>query len=86
MRVSDSPQLPEEVPVGQKEIDLAPHPVVGLVLQEGEAEKSYPALSLESLGHFLGVRMQGSCLAVIEQDGDATRDLYKELSKGYKIK
>ena len=29
----------DEVPVGTKEIDLAPHPVVGLVLEAGVVEK-----------------------------------------------
>ena len=38
------------------EVDLAPHPVVGLVLQEGDAEKFSQALSVESLDP--GSRMQ----------------------------
>ena len=33
-----------------KEVDLAPHPVVGLVLQEGDAEMFPQALGFESLG------------------------------------
>ena len=36
-----------------KEVDLAPHPVVGLVLKEGDAEKFPQALGLESLDHFI---------------------------------
>ena len=35
-----------------KEVDLAPHPVVDLVLQVGNREKFPPALSLESLDPF----------------------------------
>ena len=33
-----------------KKVDLAPHPVVGLVLQVGDAEKFPQALDFESLG------------------------------------
>ena len=36
----------------QKEADLAPHPVVGLVLQVGDAEKFPQALGFEGLGPF----------------------------------
>ena len=35
-----------------KEVDLAPHPVVGLVLQVGDAEKFPHALGFESLDLF----------------------------------
>ena len=38
-----------------KEVDLAPHPVVGLVLQVGDAEKFPQALSFEGLIPFLSV-------------------------------
>ena len=35
-----------------KDVDLAPHPVVGLVVQVGDAEKSHQALGFESLHLF----------------------------------
>ena len=35
-----------------KEVDLAPHPVVGLVLQAGDAEKFPRALGFEALDRF----------------------------------
>ena len=38
-----------------KETDLAPHPVVGLVLQVGDAEKFSQALGFEGLDPFLRV-------------------------------
>ena len=41
------------------EVDLAPHPVVGLVLQEGDAEKFSQALGFENLDPFLRVIKQG---------------------------
>ena len=51
---------PEEVPVGgQGEVDLAPNPVVGLVLQAGNAEKFPEAVGLKkqtNLCPFLRVR------------------------------
>ena len=44
-----------------KEDDVAPHPVVGLVLQVGNAVKFPQALGLESLDPLLRVNKQGSC-------------------------
>ena len=38
-----------------KGVDLAPHPVVGLVLQVGDAEKFSQAPGFEGLGPFLRV-------------------------------
>ena len=35
-----------------KEVDLTPHSIVGLVLQEGDAEKFSQALVFESLDPF----------------------------------
>ena len=52
-----------------KEVDLAPHPVVRLVLQVEIAEKFSLDLSLESLDSFLRVSKQGPCFTL-------TRDLY----------
>ena len=55
-----------------KEVDLAPHPVVGLVLQVGDAEKFPQALCLDSLNPFLRVSKQGPCLTAVEEDSDRT--------------
>ena len=49
MQASLSRQLPEEVLWTHKEVDLAPHLVVGLVLQVGNTEKFPHALGFESL-------------------------------------
>ena len=48
-----------------KEVDLALHPVVGLVLQGRDAEKFPQALGFESLGSFLRVSQQGPCFPTI---------------------
>ena len=42
-----------------KVVDLAPHPLVGLVLQVGDAEKFPHAAGFESLDPFLRVRCRG---------------------------
>ena len=52
-----------------KETDRAPHPVVGLVLQVGDAEKFPQALGFRRLDPFLRVSKQGPCLTAIEEDG-----------------
>ena len=57
-----------------KEVDLTPHPVVGLVLQIGDAEKFPQALGFKSLDPFLKVSKHGPCSTAIEED-EATRDL-----------
>ena len=49
-----------------KETDLAPHPVVGLVLQVGDAEKFPRALGFESLAQFFRSSKQGPCFTAIE--------------------
>ena len=41
-------------------MDLAPHPVVGLVLHVGDAEKFPQALGFESLDPFLQSQLAGS--------------------------
>ena len=54
----------------RREVDLAPHPIVGLVLKVGDAEKFPQALKdLKSLEPFLRVSQQGLCLTAIEEDG-----------------
>ena len=42
-----------------KEVDLAPHLVVGLVLQVGETEKRPQTLGFESMDPFFRVSKQG---------------------------
>ena len=64
-----------------KEVDLAPHPVVGLVLQVGEAEKLPQALGLESLDPFLGAGQQDPCLTAMDEDGDEKRLVQSELAR-----
>ena len=44
-----------------KGVDLALHPVAGLVLQVGDAEKFPQALGFEGLDPFLRVSKQGPC-------------------------
>ena len=51
-----------------KEVDLAPHPAVGLVLQVEDAEKFPQALSFKSLDPFFRVSKQGPCFTTIEED------------------
>ena len=55
-----------------KEVDLAPHPVVGLVLQVGDAEKFPCAFGFESLDPFFRVSKQGPCVTAAEKDGGVT--------------
>ena len=56
-----------------RKVDLAPHPVVGLVLQLGDTEKLPQALGLESLGPLLRVSKQGPFLAVEVNGVDKNR-------------
>ena len=48
-----------------KEVDLALHPVVGVVLQVGNAEKFPQALGFERLDPFFGVNKQGPCFTAM---------------------
>ena len=66
-----------------KEIDLAPHPVVGLELQVGDTEKFPHALSFESLDpffFFFRVNKQGPCLTAVEEDEGDERLVELELA------
>ena len=64
-----------------KEADLALHPVVGLVLQVGDAEKFPQALDFESLDpFFLRVSKQGPCFTAIEENGGDKRLVQLELA------
>ena len=53
-----------------KKVDLAAHPVVGLVLQVGETEK---CPGFESLDPFFRVSKQGPCFSAVEEDGGDKR-------------
>ena len=60
-----------------KEVDLAPHPVVGLTLQE-DAEKFPRALDYEILDVFVRVSKQGPYLTATEEnEGDNLNRLGK---------
>ena len=52
-----------------KEVDLAPHPVVGLLLQVGVAEKFPHVVGFESLDSFFRVSKQDSCFTAVEEEG-----------------
>ena len=52
-----------------KEVDLAPHSVVGLVFQAGDTEKFPLALRLESLDLSLGITKRIPYLKVIKENG-----------------
>ena len=51
-----------------KEVDVAPHPVAGLVLQVRDTEKFPHALGFESLEPFFKVSKQGPCFTAVEED------------------
>ena len=52
-----------------KEVDLAPHPVVGLVLQVGVTEKFPQALDSKAWILFFRVSKQCPCFTAVEEDG-----------------
>ena len=55
-----------------KDVHLASHPVVGLVLQVGDTEKPH-AFGFESLDPFFRVSKQASCFIAVEEDGGDMR-------------
>ena len=59
---------------------VALHPVVGLVPQVGDAEKSPQALCFESLDPFIRVSQQGPCFAATEENGGDKRPVQLELA------
>ena len=65
-----------------KEVDLAPHPVVGLVLQVEDAEKCPQSLGFKGLDQFLRVSKQVPCFTAIEDDGSDDRPVQLELDCG----
>ena len=62
-----------------EEVDLAPHPVVGLVLQVEDVERFPHALCFENLDPFFRVSKQGHCFTAIEEDGGDKRLVQFEL-------
>ena len=65
-----------------KEVDLAPYPVIGLVLQVGDVEKFPHALGFKSLDpFFFRVSKQGPCFTALEEDGDDKRLVELELAR-----
>ena len=56
-----------------KEVDPDPYPVVGLILQVGDAEKLPYVRGFESLDPFFRVSKQGVCFIAIEEDGGDKR-------------
>ena len=56
-----------------KGVDASPQPVVGLVVQVGDAEKFSQALTSEGLDPSLIFSKQGSCFTAIEEDGGEKR-------------
>ena len=54
-----------------KEVYLAPHPIVGPLLQVGDAEKFFKELCFQSLDPFFTVSKQGPCFTAMEEgEGD----------------
>ena len=64
----------------KKEVDLAQHPVVGLVLQVGDAQKFPQAFGFKSLDPFFSVSQQGPFFTAIEEDGGDKRLVELELA------
>ena len=62
-----------------KEVDLASHPVVGLVLQVGDVKKFPQALGFKSLDPFFSQQV-GSVFTAIEEDGGDKRLVELELT------
>ena len=63
-----------------KDVDLASHPVVCIVLRVGDTEKFPQALGFENLDPFLRVSNQGPCFTAIEEDGGDKRLVELELA------
>ena len=68
-----------------KEVDIVLHPVIGLVLQVGDAKKFPQALGFKSLdpffsSFFFSVSKQGPCSTVVEEDGGYKRLVQLELA------
>ena len=68
-----------------KEDNLAPQPVVGLVLQVGDTERFPQAFSFEGLDPFFRVSKQGPCFIAIKEDGGDKRLVELELTCSYAV-
>ena len=55
------------------EVDLATHPVIGLMLQVGDTEKFPHSFGFKSLDPFFRVSKQGPCFTAVEEDGGDER-------------
>ena len=73
MRVSSLKMFLKRLPWTRSEVDHAPHPVVGLVLQVRDAEKFPHAVGFEGLDHLFRVSQQGPCFTATEEDGGEKR-------------
>ena len=63
-----------------EEVDLAPHPVVGLVLQVEDVERFPHALGFENLDPFFRVNELSPYFTTIEEDGGDKRLVELELA------
>ena len=63
-----------------KAANLAPHPVVGLVLQVGDEEKFPQALGFQNLDPFFRVSKLGPCFTATGEDGGDKRLVKLELA------
>ena len=63
-----------------KEVDLVTHPIVGLVLQIGNAEKFLQARGFESLDPVLRVSKEGPCFTAVEAAGGDKKLVQLELA------
>ena len=59
---------------------LLSNPLVGLVLQVGDAKTFPQALRFKSLDPFFIVSKQGPCLTAVEEDGDDKRLVELEIT------
>ena len=62
-----------------KEVHLASHPVIGLVLQVGDTEKLPHTLGFKAWILFFRVSKQGPCFTAGEEDGGDKRLVQLEL-------
>ena len=69
-----------------KEVELAPHLVIGLVFKVGDGDRFPLALHLENLDPFLRVSKQGPCLAAIVENGGDRRFVQLEIARLFTLK
>ena len=73
--------MPEEVPWTHKEVDLALHPVVRLVLKEEMQRRFLRRVVSQTWILFFRVSKQGPCFTAIEEDGGDKRFVQLELAR-----